>query len=149
MARKQKVVLRFYATILTLDLIFLPLWFEMQLTTPTFNAYGVSFPGCPCIIIGFNDSCAFGFTNAARDVRDYYEIKFQDETMKEYWFNGAWKQSDFRYEHINIKGEPEIIDTIAYTVFGPVMYRQKILGYAPPWGWWLLCSKMEGPRSKQ
>ena len=36
------------------------LWFEMQLLTPGFNAYGVSFPGAPGIIIGFNDSCAFG-----------------------------------------------------------------------------------------
>ncbi|MEO7523408.1 MAG: penicillin acylase family protein, partial [Ferruginibacter sp.] len=35
------------------------LWIEMQLSTPTFNAYGASFPGAPSIIIGYNDSCAF------------------------------------------------------------------------------------------
>ncbi|MEO5648142.1 MAG: penicillin acylase family protein, partial [Chitinophagaceae bacterium] len=39
------------------------LWYELQMSTPTFNAYGVSFPGAPGVIIGFNDSCAFGFTN--------------------------------------------------------------------------------------
>ena len=39
------------------------------------------------VIIGFNDSCAFGFTNGGRDVRDYYEIKFKDDTRKEYWFD--------------------------------------------------------------
>ena len=104
------------------------LWYEMQITTPEFNAYGVSFPGAPGIIIGFNDSCAFGFTNAMRDVRDYYEIRFKDDDMKEYWFNGAWRQTDFRYEHIGIKGEKEIIDTVAYTVFGPVMYDKKFTG---------------------
>jgi len=104
------------------------LWYEMQITTPGFNAYGVTFPGAPGIIIGFNDSCAFGFTNAMRDVRDYYEIKFKDESMKEYWFNGEWKQTDFRYEHIAIRGEEEIIDTVAYTVFGPVMYDKKFTG---------------------
>ncbi|HVZ95473.1 MAG TPA: penicillin acylase family protein, partial [Chitinophagaceae bacterium] len=38
------------------------LWYEMQISTPSYNAYGVSFPGAPAIIIGFNDSCAFGFT---------------------------------------------------------------------------------------
>lgn len=56
------------------------LWYEMQLSTPQFTAYGASFPGAPCIIIGFNDSTAFGFTNAMRDVRDYYSIQFKDNS---------------------------------------------------------------------
>ena len=104
------------------------LWFEMQLSTPSFNAYGVSFPGSPSIIIGFNDSCAFGFTNAARDVKDYYEIKFKDDTRMEYWFNGQWIKTTFRYEHIGLKDETEYIDTVAYTVFGPVMYDHSYTG---------------------
>lgn len=53
------------------------LWFEMQIHTPSFNTYGATFPGTPSVIIGFNDSCAWGFTNAMRDVRDYYEIQFK------------------------------------------------------------------------
>ncbi|MBS1668031.1 MAG: penicillin acylase family protein [Bacteroidetes bacterium] len=101
------------------------LWYEMQLSAPGLNAYGVSFPAAPGIIIGFNDSCAFGVTNSERDVRDYYKMKFRDESMKEYWFNGEWKQTEFRYEHIGVKGQAEIIDTVAYTVFGPVMYDKK------------------------
>jgi penicillin G amidase len=104
------------------------LWYEMQITTPEFNAYGVSFPAAPGIIIGFNDSCAFGVTNAERDVRDYYKIKFKDADKKEYWFNGEWKASDFRMEHIKVKGQNEIVDTVAYTVFGPVMYDDKFTG---------------------
>jgi penicillin amidase len=104
------------------------LWYEMQITTPQFNAYGVSFPGSPSIIIGFNDSCAFGLTNAMRDVRDYYEINFRDDTHKEYFFNGKWVRTEFRYEHINIRDEVEFIDTVAYTIFGPVMYDRSFTG---------------------
>ncbi len=110
------------------------IWFEMQISTPGFNAYGVSFPGAPGIIIGFNDSCAFGFTNAERDVRDYYQIRFRDESMREYWFNGGWKPSSFRYENIKIKGKDDFIDTVAYTVFGPVMYDKKFSGGRAPAG---------------
>ncbi|MFZ4059014.1 MAG: penicillin acylase family protein [Ferruginibacter sp.] len=104
------------------------LWYEMQLSTPTYNAYGVSFPGAPGVIIGFNDSCAFGFTNGGRDVRDYYEIKFKDDSRKEYWFDNAWKKTEFRVETIKIKDSLDYIDSVAYTVFGPVMYDKSFTG---------------------
>lgn len=104
------------------------LWFEMQITTPHFNAYGATFPGAPAVIIGFNDSCAFGFTNGGRDVRDYYEIKFKDDTRREYRFNNTWKKTDFRIERIKIKNKPDYLDTVAYTVFGPVIYDKSFGG---------------------
>ena len=104
------------------------LWYEMQICTPTYNAYGATFPGAPAIIIGFNDSCAFGFTNAMRDVRDYYETKFKDDSRKEYWFNNKWEKTTFRIEHIKVKGQPDYIDTVAYTNIGPVMYDKSFNG---------------------
>ena len=95
----------------------------MQLQTPTSNTYGVSLPGSPFIIIGFNDSIAWGVTNAQRDVKDYYDIKFKDDKTKaEYWFNGEWKKSDLRVETIKVKDGKDVLDTVAYTVFGPVMF---------------------------
>ncbi len=98
------------------------IWFEIQITTPTSNAYGVSFPGLPLVIIGFNDQVAFGFTNAGRDMKDYYEIKFQDRSRTSYWFDNQWKKTDLRIEQINVKGRAPYYDTVAYTVFGPVIY---------------------------
>lgn len=105
-----------------LDLHLPSLWFELQISTPEYNAYGVSFPGAPSIIIGFNDSCAWGVTNASRDVKDYYEVRFKDSTMKEYWYNGKWQPTTFRKEVIRIKGKPDDVENIAMTVWGPVMY---------------------------
>lgn len=104
------------------------LWYEIQINTPSFNAYGVSFPGAPAVIIGFNDSIAFGFTNAMRDVRDYYEIKFKDATRKEYWFENAWQPTTFRIENIHVKGQSAFYDTVAYTKIGPVMYDKNFTG---------------------
>ncbi len=98
------------------------LWYEMQITTPTHNTYGASFPGSPAVIIGFNDSIAWGVTNAGRDVIDYYDIQFKDSTMEEYWFNGMWNKADIKQERIRIKGQPDHVDRVPYTAFGPVMY---------------------------
>jgi penicillin G amidase len=107
-----------------LELSFPSIWYEMQLSTPTSNTYGVTLPGSPFIIIGFNDRIAWGVTNAQRDVKDYYEIKFRDAGKKEYWFNGQWTKAKQRIETIQVKGAADVLDTVAYTIFGPVMFDE-------------------------
>ena len=108
------------------------LWYEVQISTPSFNVYGVSFPGAPGVIIGYNDSCAFGVTNGGRDVRDYYQIKFKDDTRKEYLFNGEYHATKFRIDTIKIKNKPDFIDSVAYVQLGndwcPVMYDKSFSG---------------------
>lgn len=107
-----------------LELSLPSIWYEMQLRTPTSNAYGVSLPGSPFVIIGFNDSIAWGVTNAQRDVKDYYEIKFKDKTKSEYWFNGQWVKTKLKVEEIKVKGSATVYDTVAYTIFGPVLFDE-------------------------
>ncbi len=107
-----------------LDLSLPSIWYEMQLQSPSGNAYGVSLPGSPFIIIGFNDSIAWGVTNAQRDVKDYFEIKFRDNTKKEYWFDGKWQPTTQRVEEIKVKGSTTVLDTVAYTIFGPVLFDE-------------------------
>ncbi|HMT72658.1 MAG TPA: penicillin acylase family protein [Chitinophagaceae bacterium] len=104
------------------------IWYEIQLQTPVSNAYGVSIPGAPFIIIGFNDSIAWGVTNSQRDVKDYYEIRFKDKTRKEYWFNNQWTAARLQVEEIKVKGGAVVFDTVAYTVYGPVMYDESFQG---------------------
>ena len=108
------------------------LWYEVQISTPAFNAYGVSFPGAPGVIIGYNDSCAFGFTNGGRDVRDYFEINFKDDSRQEYSFNGQWMKTKFRIDTIKIKNKTNFIDSVAYVQLGndwcPVMYDKSFSG---------------------
>lgn len=98
------------------------LWFEIQMQTPDMNVYGASLPGAPGVIIGFNNSIAWGVTNAQRDVKDYYAMHFRDSTMKQYWYDGDWKNADLHVEKIDIRGHKPFMDTVAYSVFGPVIY---------------------------
>jgi penicillin G amidase len=113
-----------------LELTLPSIWYEMQLSGPDINVYGTSFPGIPGIVIGFNDSIAWGVTNSQRDVRDYYEIQFKDATKQQYWFNNEWKNSKIRIEEIHVKDSSVFYDTVAYTVFGPVMYDQSFMNDA-------------------
>lgn len=99
------------------------LWFEMHLSAPGLNVYGVTFPGAPSVPIGFNDSIAWGVTNGGRDVRDYYEITFKDDSRKEYLFNNEWLPTEFRVEKFKVKDGVDVFDTVAYTIHGPVMYE--------------------------
>lgn len=97
------------------------LWYEVQLQAPGINVYGASLPGAPGVIIGFNDSLSWGVTNNYRDVKDYYEIKAIDGSNK-YWFAGQQLEFSVRQERIKTKGKPDFIDTVKYTIHGPVMY---------------------------
>ena len=108
-----------------LDLTLPSIWYQIQLHAPGLNSYGVSLPGAPGIIIGFNKDIAWGVTNVAADVLDFYQIKFKDNAHKKYWYNNSWKNTTPRFEKIKIRGEADKIDTVFYTHQGPVVYFQK------------------------
>src|SRR5260221_12414735 len=55
------------------------IWHSIHLNAPGYNSMGVSIPGIPTILIGFNDSIAWGETNAQRDLVDWYKIQFKDK----------------------------------------------------------------------
>ncbi len=105
-----------------LDLSFPSIWYEMQLNSPDVNVYGATFPGAPNVIIGFNNYIAWGVTNSQRDVKDFYEIKFKDDSKKQYWFNDQWQNTQLHIDTIKVRGAKDIYDTVAYTVFGPVEF---------------------------
>ncbi|HUM66397.1 MAG TPA: penicillin acylase family protein, partial [Chitinophagaceae bacterium] len=115
-----------------LELSFPSIWFEQQLSMPGTNTYGVSLPGSPFVIIGFNDSIAWGVTNAGRDVKDFYRVRFRDHTKQEYWFNGKWEPTQLRIEEIRVRGGATVYDTVAYTVHGPVMFDESFTTTSSP-----------------
>ena len=96
------------------------IWYEIQLKTPLHNTYGVSFPGLPGIVIGFNENAAWGTTNGAQDVQDWYQIKWADDSKKTYLLDGKPTPVTERIEEIKIAGGAVVFDTVKYTVFGPI-----------------------------
>jgi penicillin G amidase len=98
------------------------IWYEIQLSTPAHNVYGVSLPGSPAVIIGFNQDISWGVTNASRDVLDWYKINFQDASRKTYRHDGQWLPTTERVEVIKRRFGPDLNDTIIFTQHGPVVY---------------------------
>jgi penicillin amidase len=98
------------------------IWFEIQLVSPSVNVYGVTLPGAPAVVIGFNDRVAWGMTNAETDVLDWYDIKFRDSTRSEYRFASGWRSTSIRVDTIKVYGDDPIIDTTILTHQGPVLY---------------------------
>ncbi len=112
------------------------IWFEQQIQTPDMNVYGVTFPGIPGVVIGFNQDIAWGVTNAGWDVMDWYKIKWKDETKNEYELDGQWIQTERRIENIKVKGQQDRIDTVLLTKWGPIVYndpRSKKFDLAMHW----------------
>ena len=108
-----------------LNLTLPAIWYQTQLNGPGINVYGVSIPGAPGIIIGFNQKIAWGVTNSGTDVLDWYQIKFKDNQRKYYWHNNQWKALKIRIEPIRIRGKKAVLDTVLYTHHGPVVYINK------------------------
>ncbi len=98
------------------------IWFVMQLNAPGINVMGATLPGATGVIVGFNDSIAWSPTNARRDVRDWYKIKFKSSDQEAYWYDNEWRPTEKIVEAIKIRGAKAFYDTITYTHHGPVVY---------------------------
>jgi penicillin amidase len=98
------------------------IWFAIQLHAPNANTMGVSLPGTPAVIIGFNDSIAWGLTNAQRDLIDWFSIQYQNDDRSHYLLDEKWTPSEKVIEKIKVRGADAFYDTVIYTGWGPIVY---------------------------
>lgn len=103
------------------------IWYVVQLNAPGVNTMGASLPGAPSVIIGFNDSIAWGLTNAKRDVVDWYNIEFKNEKREEYQYDDKWLKTEKIIETFEVRDGDNYYDTIVYTHYGPVSYDRNFL----------------------
>lgn len=96
------------------------IWYEIQLSSKSTNVYGVSIPGTSGVIIGFNDKIAWGVTNGATDVRDWYKPKIKSD-YSAYEMDGKWLKMEMAVEKIKIKDQESYYDTIYSTMHGPLV----------------------------
>jgi penicillin amidase len=98
------------------------IWYELQITTPEYSAYGVSLPGAPGILIGFNRHIAWSETNGESDALDQYLLKFRNGDMEHYFHDGDWKPVSWMPEEYRVRDGKILKEKIAWTHYGPVPY---------------------------
>ncbi len=101
-----------------LDLSLPSIWYEAHLVVPgRLDVYGVTIPGAPTIVLGFNRSVAWGFTNTEGDVTDYYVETVDDQRAPlRYQLDGQWRPLELRVErYADPKGGTVAVDTLRFT----------------------------------
>jgi penicillin amidase len=103
-------------------------WYEQQITAQDINIYGVTMPGIPLVLIGFNNNVAWTMTNVGHDVADWYSITWADNAKTNYKLDGKTVKASLRTETYKIKGKADVLDTVRTTVWGPVVYPADTTG---------------------
>lgn len=96
-------------------------WYEMQLTDPSYHVVGVNFPGAPGIVIGHNQSAAWSATDTESQATFFYTEKTSPAHPGEYDFKGAWYPFVKRTYSIPVKGHSDVSLTVDWTNNGPLL----------------------------
>ncbi len=91
---------------------------EVHLVAPGMNVGGMSFPGAPGVMIGFNDRLAWTTTSGGADLVDVFALTFNEKG--EYLYQGAWRALEIIEEKILVKGGEPKKARILRTVHGPI-----------------------------
>lgn len=106
-----------------LELSLPSIWYQAHLVVPgRLDVQGVTLPGAPWVIIGFNREVAWSFTNTGADVNDYYEESVDDpDHPARYRLDGEWRPLERRVEvFLDRAGDTLAVDTLRFTHRGPL-----------------------------
>lgn len=100
------------------------LWLAVRIESPGFRVAGVTLPGVPFVVIGRNESVAWGFTNVGSDFTDFFYYQWVDRDT--YLYKGSQVDVEsIEYEVLvwNPMSRSYTVETVTveYTVHGPII----------------------------
>ena len=114
-----------------------PIWYLINLSAPNLKVAGVTSAGIPGVILGHNESIAWGATNVGPDVQDLYLETF--DANGKYKTPTGWQTPTIRREEIKVKKSPfaaevetEILEVVQ-TRNGVVFFEDRSKKYALKW----------------
>jgi len=97
------------------------LWYLVRIVTPDDSLKGASVPGTPAVLLGQNDSIAWGFTTADTDAQDLFVETVDPANPANYLAPDGSKPFEVREETIHVKGAPDVRFMVRTTRHGPVL----------------------------
>lgn len=103
------------------------IWYMAELSGKHLSTIGATFPGLPFVVIGRNDSIAWGLTNLLADTQDIFLEKLNPLDRHQYEVDGKFLDMDVRREKILIRKdflrrEPRPYEVVVRrTIHGPVI----------------------------
>ena len=115
------------------------IWHMVHLSTGDLRVSGVAVPGVPGVMIGHNQSIAWGVTNLCPDVQDLYFEEFESGDPDFYKTPAGWRAADVYAEEIAVRNladgsqsEPVKIE-VKVTRHGPVIFERGSTGLSLRW----------------
>lgn len=101
-------------------------WYEIHVVCPGVDVSGCSIAGVPFVVIGRNESVAWGVTNAMLDDEDFYveEVDSAQHPTR-YRLNGQWRPIEQSLDTILVKNSPPVLLTTYRTHRGPIINRME------------------------
>ncbi len=97
------------------------LWYFARLQAPGLKVAGATLPGAPGVLLGQNETIAWGFTNTGPDVQDLYLEQTDPQDPTRYRTPQGWAAFEAFTETIKVKGRPDVTMTVRSTRHGPVI----------------------------
>jgi penicillin amidase len=104
-----------------LDLSAPILWYLARVVTPEGSVKGATLPGAPVVVLGQNDSIAWGLTTADSNVQDLFIETVDPADPLKYLAPGGPKPFETREETIHVKGGADVRLMIRATRHGPIL----------------------------
>ena len=101
------------------------IWHIVHLSDGAMRVSGVAVPGVPGVMIGHNESIAWGITNLCPDVQDLYVERF-DST-------NPWREAEVRTEEIAVRGAYPVNLDVKVTRHGPVIFENEAIALSLRW----------------
>ena len=97
------------------------IWYYAHLNAPGLNVIGATLPGVPAVVLGRNDSIAWGFTNTGTDVQDLFVERISEGDPGSYDTLTGPRAFDVRTEVIEVSGEEPTEIEVRASRHGPII----------------------------
>ena len=100
------------------------LFYLMHVKGAGFDAYGVTFPGNPYVVLGHARKLSWGCTTSIADVQDLFIETTDKDHPGQYKYKGEWRPFTFREEIIRVRvgnGFQERKFMVRHSIHGPII----------------------------